>query len=68
MEIVRARKIIDGLAHCLPETVTESMMSCETCPYTNDCHKHYAAVRLPIEMVEDIRRFAKETLGNIVTM
>lgn len=64
----RARKVLDGLAHCLPESNADAMMRCETCPYDNDCHRHNAAVKLPIEMVEDIRRFAKELLGKTLLM
>lgn len=63
-----ARKILDGLAHCVPETQVDAAMSCDTCPYNRDCHGNVGSILLPIEFVEDIRRFAKESLGRTLTM
>ena len=64
-----ARKILDGLAHCLPESETDRLLSCETCPYVSECNGWSAGtIRLPLELVEDMRRFVKKSLGRTLTM
>lgn len=63
-----ARKILDGLAHCVPETEVDAMMECITCPYNKACHKENVSITLPVEMVEDIRAVLKESLGKTLMM
>lgn len=60
--------MLDGLAHCMPETHTDAMLGCATCPYNDFCHRGTGTVSLPVEMVEDMRRLAKQVLGNTITM
>ena len=52
-------KVIDGLRHCLPETIIDGLQDCNTCPYQRDCETD-ATVSLPIRMIEEIRSLLKE--------
>ena len=49
-------QIINGLAACIPETEEDAKLGCSNCPY--GCCKA-DAVRLPIQMIEDIRALLK---------
>lgn len=52
-------RIRDGLSHCLPVTKEDAQLTCESCPYHPACDEtDYAlsSARLPVSMVEDIRR------------
>ena len=53
-------KIIDGLAHCLPETKEDAMMGCESCSYFDECRDKYIPVSLLIELVKDFRKLLEE--------
>lgn len=68
MDTTLARKVLDGLAHCVPETEVDGRLVCETCPYDAKCYGRNGAIWLPVELVEDMRRFAKESLGRTLTM
>lgn len=57
-------KIIQGLAACIPETEEDAKLGCSNCPY--GCCKA-DAVRLPIQMIEDIRAELKEQEARLVT-
>ena len=60
-----AKRIRDGLQHCLPETDAEAAMSCGTCPYCNRCMRDpehsMAPVSVPLALVADIRRLLTVT-------
>ena len=58
------RKIIQGLAACIPETEEDAKLGCSNCPY--GCCKA-DAVRLPIQMIEDIRAVLKRQEPRLVT-
>lgn len=60
--------MLDGLAHCMPETHTDAMLGCVTCPYNDVCRKGTGTVSLPVEMIEDMRTLAKQVLGITITM
>lgn len=54
-----ANRVASGLAHCLPVTPADRELTCETCPYCSACEEsgcELAPVRLPREMVNDIRK------------
>lgn len=57
-------RINRGLAACLPKTEEDAKLGCANCPY--GCSKG-DAVRLPIQMIEDIRAELKEQEARLVT-
>ena len=57
-------KIIQGLAACIPESEEDAKLGCSNCPY--GCCKA-DAVRLPIQMIEDIRAVLKRQEPRLVT-
>ena len=50
------KKISDALAICMPETVQESMIDCDECPYFDKC-KVQEVIPLPSVLVVDIRNY-----------
>ena len=60
-------KVIDGLRHCLPETIIDGLQDCNTCPYQRDCETD-ASVSMPIRMIEDVRSLLKEQKEQIDTL
>jgi hypothetical protein len=57
-------KVIKGLAACIPETEEDAKLGCSNCPY--ECCKA-DAVRLPIQMIEDIRAVLKRQEARLLT-
>ena len=57
-------KINRGLAACIPNTEEDAKLGCANCPY-GCCRAD--AVRLPIQMIEDIRAELKEQEPRLVT-
>ena len=65
IDVVKASKILDGLAHCLPVTEVDGMMECCTCPYETVCNEKTGVV-LPVDLIEDVREFIKQTIGKCI--
>lgn len=57
-------KINRGLAACIPKSEEDAKLGCANCPY--GCCKA-DAVRLPIQMIEDIRAELKEQEPRLLT-
>ena len=66
----RARRILDGLNHCLPVNMIDTILDCATCPYDKPCHDRddRDSISLPMALVEDVRDLCKELLGKTLTM
>ena len=57
-------KVLQGLAACIPKTEEDAKLGCANCPY-GCCRAD--AVRLPIQMIEDIREELKAQEPRLVT-
>lgn len=64
----QARRILDGLNHCLPVNMIDAILDCATCPYDKSCHERedMGSISLPLALVEDVRSLCKELLKNIL--
>lgn len=67
-EMEQARRILDGLNHCLPVNMIDAILDCATCPYDKPCHEreNMDSISLPLALVEDVRSLCKELLKNIL--
>lgn len=64
----KLEKVLTGLAACLPETAEDETIGCTGCPYGSyDCYKK-VLVKLPPDMVEDIRALLKAQKYHTVTV
>ena len=65
-----ARIILDGLNHCLPVNMIDTVLDCASCPYDKPCHEreNRDSISLPLALVEDVRELCKDLLGKTLVM
>lgn len=60
-----AERINNCLRRCLPITTEDEQLTCETCPYYQQCESSgydVTSVRLPMAMISDLRRLVSGVL------
>lgn len=58
-----AKRIYEGLEHCMPSQPENEALDCRGCPYP--CTPE-DGVQLPVKMIEDMRALAKEVMPRVL--